>query len=158
MTGILHSFIHDERGAVTVDWTVLSSAAVAMALATVAMLDEGILSMVSRMDAELREQSLSDNYIGFTPAHFEPVLELGFTTASYAEELFETANDLMNHEIITGLELGIQAIENGTLSQDDAVILVALASVARQRNIIDAQILDYYFSTEAPAGTMYDLF
>ncbi|PWK62655.1 hypothetical protein [Roseicyclus mahoneyensis] len=158
MTGILHRFIQDERGAVTVDWTALSSAAVAMALATVAVLNDGISTMVSRMDAELRNQQMSDNYIGFTPTHFEPAFALGFTTASYAEDLFEIANQMMNQDIIDAMAIGIEAIENGTLSQDDAVTLIALASVARQRNIIDAQIFDYYFGTADSTGVMYDLF
>lgn len=158
MPGFLHRFLKDERGAVTVDWTALSSAAVAMALATVAVLNDGISTMVSRMDAELRDQQMSDNYIGFRPTHFEPAFALGFTTASYAEDLFETANSMMNQDILNAMAIGIEAIENGTLSQDDAVTLIALASVARQRNIIDAQVFDYYFGTADTAGAMYDLF
>ncbi len=156
MIGMLHNFLHDERGAVTVDWTADSAASVA--LATVAVLDDGIATMISRMDAELRDQQMSDNYIGYRPAHFEPLLELGFTTASYAEDLFETANAMMNQDIIDAMAIGIEAIENGTLSQDDAVTLAALASVARQRNIIESQVFDYYFGTAETAGAMYDLF
>lgn len=158
MRGSFLSYILDDRGGVTVDWTVLSASAVAMSLATVGVLSGGIESLVSRMDAEMREQQLSDTFIGFTPAHFEPLLEQNLTTASFAEELFETATDMMNQDVINALAQGIEAIENGTLTQDDAAILVALASVARQRNIVDTTVLDYYFGFDGSSGVMYDLF
>lgn len=156
ITTSLRRFASDDSGAVTVDWTVLSSAAVAMSLATVGVLNGGIQGMISRADAELRDQQMSDNYIGFTSAHFEPIYAANLATAEIAENLFNAANALMNHELLTALQQGIEDLEAGLLTQEDLVGLMALASVAQQRNIIDDGILDYYFGFDGAPGRIND--
>lgn len=157
MSQLLHRFIRDDHGAVTVEWTVLSAAAVSMSLATVAVLNGGLQTMVSRIDAELREQQMGENFIGFTSAHFEPLYEQNLTTPEYAETLFNSASTMMNQDIINALEQGITAMEEGRLSQEDIVALMALASVARQRNIVDSQILDYYFGFDGATGQINNI-
>lgn len=152
------TFLRDTRGAVTVDWTVLSAAVVAMSLATVGVLNGGIQAMVSRADAELRDQQMSDNYIGFTSAHFEPLYENNITTAQVAEDYFNAANAMMNQDIINALETGITALEEGRLTHDDMAILMALASVAHQRNIIDDGVMNYYFGFDGSGGRISTAF
>jgi len=152
MIHCIHKFSRDERGAVSVDWTVLSAAVLGMSLATAGVLTGGIQGLVSRMDAELRDQQMSDDFVAFTPAHFELLYEQNLTTAEYAEQTFNTANSMMNQEIIDALQDGIDAIDDGNLTQDETIALVALASVARQRNIISDDILDYYFGLDGSAG------
>jgi len=154
MLNAFHNFLNDERGVVAVDYTVLSASVLAMSLATAAVLSGGIKGLVSRMDAELREQQMSDNFIGFTSAHFEPLYEHNLTTAEYAEEMFNAANAMMNQEISDALYYGINELEAGTLTQEEVVALVALASVARQRNIIDAETLDYFFGFDGSDGQL----
>lgn len=145
MTNRISDFFKSELGAVTVDWTVLSAAVVSMSLATVGVLSGGIQNMVSRLDAELRSQQLSDNFVQFTSAHFEPLYADDHISPATAQELFDSANLLMNQEIIDALNYGIQALENGQLTPQDVGTLIALASVADQRNLISDQTLDYYF-------------
>lgn len=116
-----------------------------MSLATVAVLNGGIQGLISRMDSELREQQLNDNFVEFTSAHFEPLYALNQITAEEAESLYNIANSMMNQEIIDALQYGIEAMENGQLTPADAAALLAVASVAYQRNIVDDQIMDYYF-------------
>ena len=152
MSAIFSSFLSDESGAVTVDWVVLSAASVAMSIATAGVLTGGLDAMVSRLDAELRDQQMSDSFVRFTSAHFEPFYERGLATPEQALEAFDAINLMMNQEIIDGLQSGILALEEGRLTQDDILTLTALASVARQRNIIDDQILDYYFGADGTAG------
>jgi Flp pilus assembly pilin Flp len=154
MIKFFNRFLHGNSGAVAVDWTVLSASVLAMSLATVAVLNGGIQGLVSRMDAELRAQQMSDNFIQFTSAHFEPLYEYNLTTPEYAEAAFNLANDMMNQEIIDALHAGILAMEAGTLTDEEAVALVALGSVARQRNIIDSEILNYYFGFDGTAGVI----
>lgn len=146
------SFLTDETGTVSVDWTVLSAATVAMSLATVGVLNGGIQGMVSRMDGELREQQMSDNFIEFTSAHFEPLYEGGYISAETAETFFDIANGMLNQELIDALEYGITALEEGQLSTEDLAALVAVASVAYQRNLIDDQIMHYYFGFDGSDG------
>lgn len=149
-------FLKDDNGTVSVDWTVLSSAAIAMSLATVGVLNGGIDGLVSRMDGELRDQQMSDNFIEFTSAHFEDLYAGGFTTPETAQTYFEIANSMLNQEIIDALEYGIQMLEAGELTYDDITALLAVASVASQRNLIDDEILDYYFGFESGGGRYTD--
>jgi Flp pilus assembly pilin Flp len=148
----LQTFLTDDRGTVSVDWAVLSAAVVALSLATVTVLNGGVQTMVSRMDAELRTQQLSDSFVTFTSAHFEALYEHDLITPDVAQEVFANANALMNHEIIDGLQDGILALEDGRLTEADIPTLMALASVARQRNIIDDEIIDYYFGGAGTNG------
>lgn len=139
------SFIADERAAVTVDWTVLSSAAVGLAIATTAMMTDTLDMMSGQMDNELRTRQMGDEWVQFIANHFEPILETGYVSESAAETLYDEASGLMNHAVVTHLTNGIEALEAGTITADELVGLVALASVAQQRNIVDDGILDYYF-------------
>ncbi|MDG3040063.1 hypothetical protein P6F28_02130 [Roseicyclus marinus] len=154
MPPIFRFFVSDDSGAVTVDWTVLSAASVAMSLATVGVLNGGLQSVVSRVDAELREQQMSDNFVQFTSAHFQPLYQHNLATAEQAELAYDAANTMMNQEIIDSLQAGIQKMEAGQLTQDEVITLLGLASVARQRNILDPEMLDYYFGVDGGAGVI----
>ncbi|WP_338275968.1 hypothetical protein [Roseicyclus marinus] len=154
MSAIFSSFLSDESGAVTVDWVVLSAASVAMSIATAGVLTGGLDAMVSRLDAELRDQQMSDSFVRFTSAHFEPFYERGLATPEQALEAFDAINLMMNQEIIDWLEAGIAQLQAGQLTPEDMLYLTAMASVARQRNIIDAQILDQYFGVDGGTGSL----
>ncbi|MEQ8367251.1 MAG: hypothetical protein RIB61_11135 [Roseicyclus sp.] len=156
MSPAVLSFIRDERGAVTVDWTVLSAAAVSMALATVAVLNDSVAGLASRMDNELRDQQMNDNFVVFTSEHFEGLYEAGLVTAEDAQATFDIADQMMNQQIIDALEYGITAMEEGTLTDADLIALLAVASVADQRNIVDDSILDYYFGFDGSTGRYSD--
>lgn len=151
--GILR-FLTDDSGAVTVDWVVLSAASVGMSLATVVVLNGGLNAMVSRVDGELRAQQLSDGFVAFTSAHFEPFYARNLATAEQAEAAFTAINAMMNQDIIDRIEAGIARLQAGTLTQDDMLNLMAMASVARQRNIIDPQLLDQYFGIDGSTGIL----
>lgn len=141
-------FMSDESGAITVDWTVLSAAAVGLAIATTAVLTDTIQVLSGRMDGELRSRQLSDDWIAFYASHFGPVLETGAISEAQAEDLYNTANGMMNNAIITELAAGITALEEGTITPEELVQLIAIASVAYQRNLADDAMLDYYFGFE----------
>jgi Flp pilus assembly pilin Flp len=141
----LSSFLRDDTGAVSVDWTVLSAATVAMSLATVGVLSGGLQSLISRLDGELRAQMMSDSFVTFTSAHFEPLYETNSVSASAAEDMFLAANARMNQEVLDLLQMGIEAFEAGQLRDADIAQLYAIASVAAQRNLVSDTILDYYF-------------
>ena len=157
MTQLIYTFANDDSGAIAVDWAVLTAAALSMALGTAAVLNGGIDALVSRMDGELRDQQFSDGFVAFTSADFEALYENNLATPELAQSAFSNANALMNQEIIDGLETGILALEEGRLTSDDLVTLTALGSVARQRNILDDQILDYYLGTPTTPGRIQDL-
>ncbi|NKX46224.1 Flp family type IVb pilin [Roseicyclus persicicus] len=156
MKSLTAHFLRDESGVVSVDWTVLSAATVAMSLATVAVLSGAIQGLISRLDAELRAQQMSDNFVVFTSAHFEPLYEGNHITAEAAEGLFALANEMMNQEVLDALEYGLQALENGELSPDDIAVLIAIGSVAAQRNLVPDEILDYYFGFYGGTARVYD--
>lgn len=139
------TFLADDRGAVTVDWTVISAAAVMLAIATTAILNDTITVLSSRMDGELRTRQLGDQFIQFIPAHFEPILETGAISQEQAEAMYDIANEWLNHDIITALTEGVAGLEDGTISEEEIIGLVAIASVAHQRNIVDDGILNHYF-------------
>ena len=138
-------FVSQESGAVTVDWTVLSAAAVAMSLATAAYLT-GVIDMVSgNMDNELQDRQLSDEWVEYLGGHYNPILETGYMTEAEAEALHDLAYGMMNHDVISHLTSGIEALEDGTITTEEIAELVAVASIAHQRNIVDDATLDYYF-------------
>jgi Flp pilus assembly pilin Flp len=86
----LTDFFSDEHGAISVDYTVLSAAAVGMAIATTAIVTGGIDNLTQRIDTELRERQLNDTFIEFESAHFEPLYMAGLLTEEQA------ASDLWN--------------------------------------------------------------
>lgn len=99
----------------------------------------------SRMDDELRSRQLSDEWVQFYASHFGPILSTGFITEAQAEAVYDVADELMNYNLVSELTDGITAMEDGTITAEDLVGLVALASVAYQRNLLDDATLDYYF-------------
>lgn len=139
-------FLKCDRGAITVDWTVLSAAAVGVALATAGALGGTLDWVISRLDGELRDQQMSDSFVTFTSAHFEPLYEANLIDAEMAAVLFENANEMLNSEVLAALQAGIEAMNAGELSAEELGELIALASVAYQRNLIPDEILAYYFS------------
>ena len=139
------AFLHDDSGAVTVDWTMLGAAAVGLSLATAAMLTDTLDIVISRVDNELRTQQMSDDFVQFTSAHFEPLYAFGNVDAETAESLFTVANDMMNQEILDALEWCLEQMQSGAISSNDMVALYAVASVAYQRNLVPDQILEGYF-------------
>ena len=152
MTRVIRTFLRDENGAVTVDWTTLSAAAVGLSLATAGLLNDTFQNVISRVDGELREQQMNDNFIDFTSAHFEPMYAGNHIEATEAEALFDSADAMLNQELIDALETGIEMLEDGTLTTEDAGALMAIASVAWQRNVVSDQILDYYFGFDGNAS------
>lgn len=141
----LTTFFSDENGSVSVDYTVLSAAAVSMAIAATVVITGGIDFITSAVDAELRERQLNDTFIDFKPAHFEPLLQANLVTEDDALQLWNAANAKMNQDIINALQEGIIKIQEGTISQEELGELFALASVAYQRNVVDDAVLEYYF-------------
>lgn len=141
-------FLTDERGAITVDWTVLSALAVGIAIATTAVLTDTVAVLAGRMDHELRSRQMSDEWVEFFASHFAPILETGYVSEAEVELLYDSANELMNHSVLTQLSDGITALEEGTITAEELVELVAIASVAYQRNLVDDAMLDYYFGFE----------
>jgi Flp pilus assembly pilin Flp len=72
-----NKFLSDEHGAISVDYTVLSAAAVSMAIATTAIVTGGIDNLTQQIDTELRERQLNDTFIEFESVHFEPLYQAG---------------------------------------------------------------------------------
>lgn len=149
---VLREFILDETGAITVDYVVLSAAAVGMAIATTDVLRVGIGDMTSNLEEQLRTRNLSDDFVSFDASHFGPSIQSGFMNETDANELFNLANQMTNASIMSLLEEGFTALSNGVeLSDMDYAELSAVASVARQRNIADSQMLDDFFAGDGAA-------
>lgn len=146
----LASFLTGVSGAISVDYTVLSAAAVAMALGAAAVLDDTVRDLTQRLDAELRTRQLGADFIQYEPAFFEPLLADGRVTEAQAEALYAEASATMNQDLIDALALGIAAMQDGPLSDADLAELHALAVVAYQRNIIDAVVLEAFFGIPPP--------
>jgi len=152
---VLREFILDETGAITVDYVVLSAAAVGMAIATTDVLRVGIGDMTSNLEEQLRTRNLSDDFVVFDASHFGPSIQSGFMNETDANELFNLANQMTNASIMSLLEEGFTALSNGVeLSDMDYAELSAIASVARQRNIADSQMLDAFFAGEGGGPAM----
>ncbi|PIV73282.1 MAG: hypothetical protein COW55_13605 [Rhodobacteraceae bacterium CG17_big_fil_post_rev_8_21_14_2_50_65_11] len=131
-----HRFLRCESGAITVDWVVLTAATAGMALAATAVIEDGIATLASNLDAELRSQQISDAFVVFQSSHFDALYDAGTITEDAAEALFMVANEMTNAEILSGLEDGLLAYNDGTLTDAEVARLVAMASVGVQRNII----------------------
>lgn len=158
MAQTLIHYLRDEAGAVTVDWTTLSAGAVALALATAGVLTAAINGVNSRLDGELRAQQLSDGFVQFRSAHFEPLYAAGALAPETAEELFNTVNALLNQDVLNYLQAGISALEAGTLPASELGALVAVGSVAHQRNLIPDSYLDHYFGFNGGSPAIAGLF
>lgn len=151
-------FWQSEDGVVTVDWTTLSAGAVALALATAGLLTAAIGNVNSRLDGELRAQQLSDGFVQFRSSHFEALYAAGALEPESAEQLFTTVNALLNQDILNNLQAGIAALEAGTLPADELGILVAIGSVASQRNLIPDPYLNYYFGFDGSTAAIASVF
>jgi Flp pilus assembly pilin Flp len=141
-------FVSEEHGAISVDYTVISAAAVGMAIATTAIVTGGIDNLTQRIDTELRDRQLNDTFIGFESAHFEPLYMAGLLSEEAATDLWNDANSMMNQELIDLLAEGIAKIQEGTITEAELGDLFAAASVAYQRNIVDDAVLEHYFGLD----------
>ncbi|MEM9757353.1 MAG: hypothetical protein AAF914_15230 [Pseudomonadota bacterium] len=149
----VQNFLSEDRGAISVDWVVLSAAAVAMAVAASDVLREGIGNLSSNLEAQLRTQQISDAFVQFTPTHFDVLFDAALITEEQAEVLFDAANEMKNAEILDALEEYINKMVNGTITESELQDAFAVASVAYQRNIVDDVVIDTYFS---PDGQGFD--
>jgi len=141
----IREFFSDQSGAITVDWTVLSSAAISMALGTSTLLRDHSEFVATGMDNELRGGDLSDGWPNYTFDHFEPMITAGALTTEEAEALHDTAFDLMNHRVVTDLLSGIVSMEAGSLTDEQLSELISIASIAYHRDLADEEMLDHYF-------------
>jgi Flp pilus assembly pilin Flp len=53
MENFLKTFVHDEEGAITVDWVVLTAAAVALALLVLSTIQTGSVTTITQMWADV---------------------------------------------------------------------------------------------------------
>ena len=134
----INKFLRSEGGSVSVDWVVLTAAVAGMALAATAVIEEGIGTLASDLEAQLRTQQVSDAFVQFYSAHFNALYDVGIVTENDAEALFAIANGMTNAAILSGLEDGIMAYNDNQLSDEEIAMLVAMASVGVQRNIISS--------------------
>lgn len=134
-------FLNNESGAITVDWVVLTAAVTGMALAATAVVEGGIADLASDLEAQLRTQQVSDAFVQFRSSDFNALYDLGMVTEANAEIYFGIANEMTNAEILTALESGLLQYNDGLLSDAQIAELVAVASVAIQRNIISAETI-----------------
>ncbi|MEJ6388907.1 hypothetical protein [Gymnodinialimonas ulvae] len=155
----LARFATDECGAISVDWTMISAAAVGFALATAAYFTDINAFLATNMNTELEGGDLSDSVPIYIAEHFAPLINEGAVTPEAAIELYDAAHEMMNYEIITTLEQGIQQLEAGELTTQELNELVAVASVAQERDLEREETLDHYFGFDgstpfyASAGT-----
>ncbi len=131
-------FLRSESGAITVDWVVLTAAVSGMAIAATTVVEGGLDNLASTLEAELRTQQVSDAFVTFDSSHFDELYDLGLTTEEQAEDFFDLANEMTNAELLDALEQGILDYNDNLLSDAEVAELVAIASVAVQRNIIDS--------------------
>lgn len=157
MVIILKKFLSEEHGAISVDYTVLSAAAVGMAVATTAIVTGGIENLTQQIDTELRDRQLNDTFIAFESVHFEPLYMAGLLTEEQATELWNSANASMNQDLIDQLAEGIEKINDGSITEEELGDLFAAASVAYQRNVVDDAVLEHYFGFDGstPGGDQY---
>jgi hypothetical protein len=134
-------FLSSESGAITVDWVVLTAAVTGMALAATAVVEGGIANLASDLEAQLRTQQVSDAFVQFRSSDFNALYDLGMVTEANAEVYFGIANEMTNAEILTALETGLLQFNDGLLTDAEIAELVAVASVAVQRNIISADTI-----------------
>ncbi|MEJ6388906.1 hypothetical protein [Gymnodinialimonas ulvae] len=144
-SALISRFSRTESGAITVDWTVLAAAMTAMCLATAALMNDNFNMLGGMMDAELRDRQMQDDWVEFYASHFEAALETGYITEDQAQAMHDLAASMSTNNLRDQLEAGITALENGTITTDELVELVAIASVAQQLNLVDEATMDTYF-------------
>lgn len=139
---ILSKFLRSERGAVTVDWVVLTAAAAGMAIAATSVVSGGLASLAADLEEQLRTQQISDSFVQFRSSDFDQLYDAGTLSEEQASASFAIANEMDNAEILSGLASLILKSVNGTITNDEEAAMYAMASVAVQRNIIDASELE----------------
>lgn len=148
MNWVIEKFLSDDSGAITVDWVVLSAAAVGMSIAATGVVRGGLDDLASNLEAQLRSQQISDAFVQFRSNQFDTAYDMGLMTEEQAQDLFADASEMTNADILGGLEEAIEKIVNGTISETELQEAFALASVAYQRNIIDDDVIHYYFGDD----------
>lgn len=138
-------FFRNESGAITVDWTVLSAACVSLCLGTAGVMTDIFGLMSGQVDAEMRDRQMGTEWIEFFASHFEQSLQSGYLTEEQAETLYDMAEGMSSHAVRSHLADGIEALENGTITTDELMELIAVASVADQLQLADPAMLDFYF-------------
>lgn len=151
MENIASKFIESEDGAITVDWVVLSAAAVAMAIAATDVIRGGLGDLSSNLEAQLRTQQISDSFVSFASDHFDALYDMDLLSEEDAEDQFAVANEMTNGEILTALEDYISKMVNETITEAELIEAFAVASVAYQRNIVDDELIETYFLDGSPS-------
>jgi Flp pilus assembly pilin Flp len=142
----LTKFLQSESGAVTVDWVVLTAAAAGLAIAATSVVSGGLESLAADLEEQLRTQQISDSFVQFRSSDFDVLYDAGTLTEEQATASFAIANEMDNAEILSGLEALILKSVDGTITNDEEAAMYAMASVAVQRNIIDASELQAYLA------------
>ena len=142
----LTKFLQSESGAVTVDWVVLTAAAAGLAIAATSVVSGGLESLAADLEEQLRTQQISDSFVQFRSSDFDVLYDAGTLTEEQATASFAIANEMDNAEILSGLEALILKSVHGTITNDEEAAMYAMASVAVQRNIIDASELQAYLA------------
>ena len=142
----LTKFLQSESGAVTVDWVVLTAAAAGLAIAATSVVSGGLESLAADLEEQLRTQQISDSFVQFRSSDFDVLYDAGTLTEEQAIASFAIANEMDNAEILSGLEALILKSVDGTITNDEEAAMYAMASVAVQRNIIDASELQAYLA------------
>ncbi len=147
MSNKFKQFLASEDGAITVDYVVLSAAAVAMAISTTDVLDDTIDFLSSRLEAQLRNQQISDAFVQFDSAFWQGQYDDGTFNETQTEDYFNQANELMNQELIDKINELTPAAYDGTLTTNETGELIAAISVGLQRNIFEASDLGDLMTT-----------
>ena len=142
----LTKFLQSESGAVTVDWVVLTAAAAGLAIAATSVVSGGLESLAADLEEQLRTQQISDSFVQFRSSDFDVLYDAGTLTEEQATASFAIANEMDNAKILSGLEALILKSVDGTDTNDEEAAMYAMASVAVQRNIIDASELQAYLA------------
>ncbi|MBF9036652.1 hypothetical protein HKCCE2091_20645 [Rhodobacterales bacterium HKCCE2091] len=143
---MIRNFWTDESGAISVDYVVLACGAVAMSMAASDVVRDGLRNLSSDLEAQLRTQQISDAFVNFQSSFFDPLYDAGAISEEQASDFFSLANEMTNAQVLTFLENGIERLNDGDqMTEEELGQLFAVASVAYQRNIVDDEVIEYYF-------------
>jgi hypothetical protein len=124
----------------------LTAAAAGLAIAATSVVSGGLESLAADLEEQLRTQQISDSFVQFRSSDFDVLYDAGTLTEEQATASFAIANEMDNAEILSGLEALILKSVDGTITNDEEAAMYAMASVAVQRNIIDASELQAYLA------------
>ncbi len=144
-TRFLADFLSAEDGVTTTDWVALAALCVGLAMATNDELTDVFNMVASQVDGEMRDRQMQDDWVEFYASHFQPMLEAGALDEATAAGFHDLAGGMMNHTLMSELEAGLEQLENDVLTSEQLGQLISIASIARQRNLVDPAVLDYYF-------------